>query len=67
MEADASQSHAGKKVNSYSTEFKLEAVRFAVECSSRELKHQTFFGRRRRLQTSEHGYEGAVVPAKIQT
>ena len=34
MEADASQSHAGKKVNSYSTEFKLEAVRFAVECSS---------------------------------
>ena len=41
MEADASQSHAGKKVNSHSTEFKLEAVRFAVECSSRELKHQT--------------------------
>ena len=34
MEADASQSHADKKVNSYSTEFKLEAVRFAVECSS---------------------------------
>ena len=33
----------------------------------REFKHQTFFGRRRRLQTSEHGYEGAVVPAKIQT
>lgn len=34
MEADASQSHAGIKVNSYSTEFKLEAIRFAVECSS---------------------------------
>ena len=34
MEADASQSHAGKKINSYSTEFKLEAVRFAVECNS---------------------------------
>ena len=33
----------------------------------RELKHQTFFGRRRRLQTSEHEYEGTVVPAKIQT
>lgn len=29
MEADASPSHAGKKVNSYSTEFKLEAIRFA--------------------------------------
>lgn len=34
MEADASQSHAGKKINSYSTELKLEAVRFAVECNS---------------------------------
>ena len=34
MEADASQSHAGKKINSYSTEFKQEAVRFAVECKS---------------------------------
>ena len=34
MEADASQSHAGKKINSYSTEFKLEAVRFDVECNS---------------------------------
>ena len=34
MEADASQSHAGKKINSYSTEFKLEAVRFAVECNN---------------------------------
>ena len=38
-----------------------------VFCIFRELKHQTFFGRRRPLQTSEHGYEGAVIPAKIQT
>ena len=34
MEADTFQSDAGKKINSYSTEFKLEAVRFAVECNS---------------------------------
>ena len=34
MEADASQSHAGKKINSYSTEFNLEAIWFAVECNS---------------------------------
>ncbi len=34
METDASQSHAGKKINSYSTELKLEAIRFAVECNS---------------------------------
>lgn len=31
METDASQSHAGKKVSSYSTEYKVEAIKFAEE------------------------------------
>lgn len=34
MEADTSQSHAGTKISSYSTEFKLEAIKFADECKS---------------------------------
>ena len=31
METDISQSHAGKKVSLYSTEYKLEAIKFAEE------------------------------------
>ena len=50
MEADASQSHAGKKVNSYSTEFKLEAVRFAVECSSNYQAAKKFNVDRKRIR-----------------
>ena len=34
METDTSQSHAGKKVSSYSTEYKLEAIKFAEESKS---------------------------------
>ena len=34
MEADTSQSHAGRKISSYSTEFKLEAIKFADKCKS---------------------------------
>ena len=34
MEADSSQSHAGRKINSSSREYKLEAVRLVVECNS---------------------------------
>lgn len=34
METDASQSHAGKKVNLYSTKCKLEAIKFAEESKS---------------------------------
>lgn len=34
MEADASQSYAGEKINSNSTEYKLKAVRFGIECSN---------------------------------
>ena len=34
MESDASQSHADKKVSSYSTEYKLEAIKFAEESKS---------------------------------
>ena len=50
MEADASQSHASKKVNSYSTEFKLEAVRFAVECSSNYQAAKKFNVDRKRIR-----------------
>ena len=50
MEADASQSHAGKKVNSYSTEFKLEAVRFAVECNSNYQAAKKFNVDRKRIR-----------------
>ena len=31
METDPSQSHAGKEISSYSTEYKLEAIKFAEE------------------------------------
>ena len=34
METDASQSHAGKKVNLYLTKCKLEAIKFAEESKS---------------------------------
>ena len=34
MDTDASQSHASKKVNSYSTKYKLEAIKFAEESDS---------------------------------
>lgn len=34
MEAGASQFYAGQKINSSSTEYKLKAVRFGVECRS---------------------------------
>ena len=50
MEADASQSHAGKKINSYSTEFKLEAVRFAVECNSTHKAAKKFNVDRKRIR-----------------
>ena len=50
MEADASQSHAGKKINSYSTEFKLEAVRFAVECNSTYKAAKKFNVDRKRIR-----------------
>ena len=56
-----------KRNNLIEMKVKYSRFRHNAKQSSRELKHQTFFGRRRRLQTSEHGYEGAVVPAKIQT
>ena len=50
MEADASQSHVGKKINSYSTEFKLEAVRFAVECNSNYKAAKKFNVDRKRIR-----------------
>ena len=50
MEADASQSHAGKKINSHSTEFKLEAVRFAVERNSNHKAAKKFNIDRKRIQ-----------------
>lgn len=50
MEADAYQSHAGKKINSYSTEFKLEAVRFAVECNSNYKAAEKFNVDRKRIR-----------------
>ena len=50
MEADASQSHAGKKINSYSTEFKLEAVRFAFECNSNYKAVKKFNVDRKRIR-----------------
>ena len=50
MEADASQSQASKKVNSYSTEFKLEAVRFAVECNSNYQAAKKFNVDRKRIR-----------------
>ena len=50
MEADASQSHAGKKINSFSTEFKLEAVRFAAECNSNHKAAKKFNVDRKRIR-----------------
>ena len=50
MEADASQSHAGKKIYSYSTEFKLEVVRFAVECNSNYKAVKKFNVDRKRIR-----------------
>ncbi len=50
MEADASQSHAGKKNNSYSAEFKLEAVGFAVECNSNHKAAKKFNVDRKRIR-----------------
>ena len=50
MEADASQSRAGRKINFYSTEFKLEAVRFAVECNSNHKAAKRFNVDRKRIR-----------------
>ena len=50
MEVDTSQSHAGKKVNSYSTEFKLKVVRFAVECNSNYQAAKKFNVDRKRIR-----------------
>ena len=50
MGADASQSHAGKNINSYSTAFKLEPVRFAVECNSNYKAAKKFNVDRKRIR-----------------
>ena len=50
METDTSQSHAGKKVSSYSTEYKLEAIKFAEESKSISRATKKFNVGRKRIR-----------------
>ena len=60
METDASQSHAGKKVNSYSTKYKLEAIKFAEESKSISSAAKKFNVDRKRIR------EWQSAEAKLQ-
>ena len=50
METDGSQSHSGKKIASYCTKFKLEAVQFAEECNSNRQAAKKFNVDRKRIR-----------------
>ena len=60
METDASQSHAGKKVNSFSTKYKLEAIDFAEESKSTSSPAKKFNVDRKRIR------EWQSAEAKLQ-
>ena len=60
METDASQSHAGKKVSSYSTEYKVEAIKFAEENKSISSAAKKFNVDRKRIR------EWQSAKAKLQ-
>ena len=50
METDTFQFHAGRKVSSYSTEYKLEAIKFAEESKSISSAAKKFNVDRKRIR-----------------
>ena len=60
METDASQSHAGEKVRSYSTKYKSEAIKFAEESKSISSAAKKFNVDRKRIR------EWQSAKAKLQ-